>query len=118
MDATNMDATNMVVLRGSIVSEPVVRELPSGSVVTQLEVTTRSDSLTAAVPVAVHDRTVGVGQGDEVVVTGHVNRRFFRAGGVTQSRTEVIAAEVIRVSRRKTVARALAGAARYLATEP
>ena len=29
--------------------------------------------------------------GDEVVVTGRVQRRFFRAGGATQSRTEVVA---------------------------
>jgi single-strand DNA-binding protein len=33
--------------------------------------------------------------GSEVVVAGHVRRRFFRAGGVTQSRTEVVATRVI-----------------------
>ncbi|HEX2851537.1 MAG TPA: hypothetical protein VHN98_13335, partial [Acidimicrobiales bacterium] len=32
--------------------------------------------------------------GDEVVVVGHVSRRFFRAGGATQSRTEVVARSV------------------------
>ena len=102
-----MDAINVVVLRGVITSEPRVRELPSGSVVTQLEVTTRGDELTASVPVVVHDRPVTVTAGDEVVVRGHVHRRFFRAGGVTQSRTEVVAAEVVRSRRSRSVERTL-----------
>ena len=32
--------------------------------------------------------------GQAVVVVGHVRRRFFRAGGATQSRTEVVAERV------------------------
>jgi len=107
MDANNIDANNMVLLRGSITSEPVVRDLPSGDVVTHLEVTTRVAGRATSVPVAVHDRPVTVGSGDEVVVTGHVSRRFFRSGGVTQSRTEVIAADVIKTTRRRTIERAL-----------
>ena len=35
--------------------------------------------------------------GEEVLVTGRVRRRFFRAGGGTQSRTEVLAEVVVRV---------------------
>ena len=34
-----------------------------------------------------------------VVVVGTVRRRFFRAGGATQSRTEVLADKVVRASR-------------------
>jgi len=30
------------------------------------------------------------------VVIGHVRRRFFRAGGVTASRTEIVADKVVR----------------------
>jgi single-strand DNA-binding protein len=38
-----------------------------------------------------------------VVVTGRVRRRFFRAGGYTQSRTEVVADAVVPTRRRKRV---------------
>lgn len=102
-----MEATNLVVLRGTISGEPHVRELPSGDSVTQLVVTTRVDGVATTVPVAVHDRVVAARAGDEVVVVGHVRRRFFRAGGVTQSRTEVIAERLVRAGRRATVARLL-----------
>ena len=102
-----MDANNLVLLRGTLTSEPVVRELPSGSTVTQLELTTQVAGRASSVPVALHDRSVTLTAGDEVVITGHVNRRFFRAGGVTQSRTEVIATDVIKATRRRTVERAV-----------
>jgi hypothetical protein len=36
-----------------------------------------------------------------------VRRRFFRAGGVTQSRTEVVAASVVKASSRRSAARAI-----------
>ena len=110
-----MDATNVVVLRGTITSEPRRRELPSGSVVTQLEITTRSEQLTASVPVVVQERVVVAGAGDEVVVTGYVRRRFFQAGGVTQSRTEVVAANVLRATRLRSVERAMIAVARAVA---
>ena len=109
-----MDANNLVIVRGVVSSEPRRRELPSGGVVTHLDVTTRSDALTASVPIAVYDRTVDAAKDDEVVVTGHVSRRFFRAGGATQSRTELVAGDVVRVSRKRAVEKALATAAELL----
>ena len=111
-----MDANNVVLLRGTVTSNPVVRELPSGVTVTQVEMTTQVAGRAISVPVAVHDRRVTVGCGDSVVVTGHVSRRFFRAGGATQSRTEVIASDVIRVSRRRTVERSVAAVIDALAS--
>lgn len=110
-----MDSNNLVVIRGVVSNEPRIRELPSGGIVTQLDVTTRSEALTASVPVAVYDRTVDAVAGDEVVVTGHLNRRFFRAGGVTQSRTELVAGDVVRVSRKRTVEKAISTVAELLA---
>lgn len=104
-----MDANNVVLLRGTITSEPICRTLPSGDTVTQLELSTKVDGRTTSVPVAVHSDRVTVIAGDEVVVTGHVSRRFFRAGGVTQSRTEVIAAEVLKRTRKRTIERAIEG---------
>jgi hypothetical protein len=45
---------------------------------------------------------------------GSIRRRFFRAGGATQSRTEVVAEQVIAADRRRQVIRALAGLRRLL----
>jgi single-strand DNA-binding protein len=45
--------------------------------------------------------------GTEVVVTGHVRRRFFRAGGSTQSRTEVVADQVVKARARAKARRAV-----------
>lgn len=111
-----MDVNNLVVVRGVVSSEPRPRELPSGGRVTQFDVTTRRDGVASSVPVSVYERTVDAVAGDEVVVTGHVNRRFFRAGGVTQSRTEVIAADVLRTTRKRAIEKALTAVAALLAT--
>ena len=94
-----MNANNVVVLRGRVSSEPRVRELPSGSAIVNLEVTTVVDDVSVSVPVVVDSATVECAAGDEVVVVGTVRRRFFRAGGATQSRTEVLADKVVRASR-------------------
>lgn len=110
-----MDVNNLVVVRGVVSSEPRIRELPSGGVVTQLDITTRGDALTTSVPIAIYDRPVDAAKGDQVIATGHINRRFFRAGGVTQSRTELVAGDVVRISRKRAVEKALAAAADLLA---
>jgi single-strand DNA-binding protein len=100
-----MDASNLVVLRGVVTGAPRPTELPSGSIVTHLAVTTRSGDVTTSVPVVVHDREVAVATGDDVLVAGRVQRRFFRAGGSTQSRTEVVAAELVPARRTRSAAR-------------
>ena len=95
---TTLDASNVAVLAGELSGEPRRRELPSGSVLVEFDVTTRGDSGTGSVPVAWFDPGTaadGLAAGSAVVVAGHVRRRFFRAGGVTQSRTEVVATRVI-----------------------
>jgi single-strand DNA-binding protein len=105
---------NIVVLRGVLSSTPVIRELASGSIVHSLELTTRDEEgRSASVPVAWFDPPVAsaLDTGAEVVVTGSVRRRFFRAGGATQSRTEVVASAVVPASRRRQVERAVARAA-------
>jgi single-strand DNA-binding protein len=94
-----MDSNNVVLIRGRVSSEPRVRELPSGSMVVNLEVTTQVADSSVSVPVLVESASVECGAGDDVVVVGHVRRRFFRAGGITQSRTEVLAEKVVRASR-------------------
>lgn len=106
-----MDSSNLVLLRGTLSSAPRVRELPSGSTLAQLEVTTPHPEGARSVPVAWFDPpssfTDRLAEGIELAVVGHVRRRFFRAGGATQSRTEVIAERVALGSRRRDIERLL-----------
>ena len=104
-----MNANNVVLLQGRVSSEPRLRELPSGSAVVNLEVTTLIDEVSVSVPVVLDGGTVDCAAGDDVLVVGHVRRRFFRAGGATQSRTEVVASAVVRASRTRSAQKLMAG---------
>jgi single-strand DNA-binding protein len=105
---------NVVILQGTLSCDPVARDLPSGDHLLAYEVTTRPDDGPAlSVPVTWFDPPKAAGrltEGTEVVVTGRVRRRFFRAGGATASRTEVVASEVVPVGRRARVEKAVAAA--------
>lgn len=107
--------SNLVVLTGTITLDPTLRELRTGSVLQFDLSTVLGDSTTASVPVAWHQPTdaqvAAVGAGHEVVVVGTVRRRFFRVGGQTQSRTEVIVSTLLPARRKKTVASLLAATA-------
>jgi len=99
---------NVVLLRGVVERAPEVRQLADGTELAVLDVRTEVASGRATAPVA----WVTNGQplpevGTEVVVTGHVRRRFFRAGGSTQSRTEVVADAVVPARSRARVRRAV-----------
>ena len=109
-----MNDLNVAAVCGTVTSEPRQRELPSGAVVTNVEVTTRLDDGIHSVPVVVVDTAVTVGAGDQVVAVGHIVRRFFRAGGVTQSRTELVASTLVPARNRRSVDRALTRAAEAL----
>lgn len=110
---------NIAVIRGSVRAEPTARELPGGAVVVQFDVVTTTESdgrrLSGAVPVAwIGPTTAQLGLlagGSEMLVVGTVRRRFFRVGGVTQSRTEVVADAVVPMRQRKRVGTALRVAA-------
>lgn len=71
--------------------------------------TAADDGAQVSVPVAWFDPGFAPdwGAGTELVVAGVVKRRFFRSGGVTQTRTEVVAAEVVEASKRRQVQRML-----------
>lgn len=101
---------NIVVLRGSLSRPPVTRELPSGDLLVTYEVTVRpADGARAeTVPVTWFEAPQGAVDlpvDEEVVVCGRVRRRFFRAGGVTQSRVEVVATRVVPARQVKTAQR-------------
>jgi len=95
-------ARNLVIVVGCLSRAPEVRPLPSGDVLVAYEVTVAGAGRPSeSVPVvwfgAEDDApAVDAEAGDTVTVVGRVRRRFFRAGGTTQSRTEVVADEITR----------------------
>jgi single-strand DNA-binding protein len=106
---------NVVVVRGSVVRAPEVRELPSGARTVSFDVRTDGpDGRAEAVPVAWTDPPAAdeaaLEEGTQVLVVGRIRRRFFRSGGATQSRTELVADDVVR-SRQAKRARAALDAA-------
>lgn len=110
---------NIAVLRGEIATIPADRELRTGSVIVHFDVATSAPAARTGggsgsgerVPVAWPDppsrARALVEPGATVVVVGRVRRRFFRAGGVTQSRTEVVATQVVPARRRAATAKLL-----------
>ncbi|HUR23040.1 MAG TPA: single-stranded DNA-binding protein [Acidimicrobiales bacterium] len=109
---------NVVVLQGSLTRPAEHRSLPSGDSLVGLEMTVpRAGEKAESVPVvwpgapaAAADLDVG----EKVVVVGRVRRRFFRSGGVTQSRTEVVADVVVQAARTKRAKNAVARVAELL----
>ena len=96
---------NVVMLQGTLSRAPEERHLASGDRVVGYEVSVPSpEGRAESVPVVWFDPPAAGSKleaGSEVVVTGRVRRRFFRVGGATQSRTEVVASVVVnRRSRR------------------
>lgn len=103
--------TNIVVLVGRLGRPPEARELPSGQkMVTYEVVIDRPRERADFVPVLWVDAPAGAGDHDpdeRVLVVGRVRRRFFLAGGRTESRTEVVAEAVVDARDEKQVTAAL-----------
>jgi single-strand DNA-binding protein len=103
--------SNVALLRGAVVGELISRDLPSGSTVVQFDVATTitagDKTAKVSVPVSWVDppsRALDpIEQGLDVVVVGTVRRRFFRSGGSTQSRTEVVVDAIVPARRTKQV---------------
>jgi single-strand DNA-binding protein len=124
---------NVVVLVGHLSSTPRRTQLPSGDERWAFELSCASDpaspvpaasvageTVTLSVPVTVASPIAGIeafDTGTELVVTGVVRRRFYRAGGITHSRTEVVAQSVVQITARRSADRALAMAVRALGRE-
>jgi single-strand DNA-binding protein len=106
--------TNLAILVGVLSRDAELRTLPSGDQLVALELTVRPEGGPAeTVPVAWPDAPAAArawAMGEEVLVTGRVRRRYFRAGGSTQSRTEVVADRAVPTRRATTAGRALAAA--------
>ena len=108
-----MVASNLVLLHGTLSRASERRTLPSGDELVQYEITTRdgdgpADSVPVVWPAA--PARAEFDAGVTVVVAGRVRRRYFRAGGVTGSRTEVVATQVVEATRRRQARNAIAKA--------
>jgi single-strand DNA-binding protein len=108
---------NVVILRGRLTRPPEERALPSGDRVVSYDVRVEvTDGPADMVPVVCGPppEPDAFAVGDEVVVTGRVRRRFYRAGGATQSRTEVVADAIVLAADGRRARRAVGAAVRLL----
>ena len=116
--ATAPNAINVVALVGRLARPAEQRELPSGERLVAYQVTVdRPGHRAEGVPVVWLGAPAAAadhGVDDVVVVVGRVRRRFFRAGGSTQSRTEVVADRVVAASNTKRARAVLADARRRI----
>ncbi len=110
---------NIVILSGRLSSRPRCTELPSGAVRWNLDVSCPdADGRLVGVPVAWDGEVPDTWDvHTPIVVTGAVRRRFFRSAGATQSRTEVEAAAVVEVTRRRSEDVALTRSLRFLGAD-
>ena len=104
-------ALNLVVAVGRLTRPAELRVLPSGDQLVTLELTVpRGTERAESLPVSwfgAPARATGLDVDDEVLVVGRVRRRFFTSGGVTQSRTEVVAEAVVPTRQKKRMAVAI-----------
>jgi single-strand DNA-binding protein len=109
---------NVVVLHGRLTRPTELRLLPSGDRLAALELSVaRSEGKAESVPVVWPEPPAAVADLEVdhlVVVVGRVRRRFFRAGGQTQSRTEVVADRVVPARHARRARTAVAEAAARL----
>ena len=100
-----MVAVNVVVLAGRLSDRPEVKTMPSGDQVTRFRLhVPEAGKRVLPLPVSAWERMARracdrLDKGDEVLVRGHLVRRFFRDGGGGRSVTEVVATEVKKLER-------------------
>jgi single-strand DNA-binding protein len=89
---------NLAIIIGSLAKPVEVRSLPNGTSVASFDLQVlRTDESPETVPVTLsemHEPLTDWAVDQQLLVIGRVRRRFFRVGGVIQSRTEVVAGRV------------------------
>lgn len=97
-------STNVALVRGHLVAQPLVRVIDRHQRATTFDVATVVNGRRMVVPVvALNIDLPVIKTGDEVVAVGHVRRRFFRAGARTQSVTELCAEVIVPAKRASKV---------------
>lgn len=99
-----MVTTNVVVLAGTVAADPVQRRMPSGQLVMEIRVSVPEDGKRllplpvsvweGEVPDASWDTVLALSKGDQVLVSGKMQRRFYRSGAGARSLTEVVAQDI------------------------
>jgi single-strand DNA-binding protein len=106
---------NLAIVIGSLAKPAQVRALPNGLCLATFDLQVRlADQSPDTVPVALFDAPDQVTEwtvGQELLAIGRVKRRFFRVGGATQSRTELVADRVLPMAPEEDVRTVLADAA-------
>ncbi|MBI4260363.1 MAG: single-stranded DNA-binding protein [Actinobacteria bacterium] len=106
-----MVSVNLVVLAGKVSADPLDRQLPSGDEITELRLSVpEPGKRLLPLPVVAWHRAVGkralkgIGKGDDVLVYGQLNRRFYRTGNGVGGRSvmEVVATEIKKLEARET----------------
>lgn len=108
---------NIVVLQGTLSSEPVERTLPSGLTISDWTVSTQVDGAKLKVPVQWTEPNKAVqrfAKGDEVIITGSVRQRFYQAGGILMSRTEVVGEHVTKPTQKVATTKLLSAVGKEL----
>ena len=97
-------SVNVVVLAGTIATDPVERRMPSGEECTEIRLSVpESGRRLLPLPIVAWHAEVGkkhlreLHQGDEVLVFGRLIRRFYRSGAGARSLTEVVASGLKRL---------------------
>lgn len=115
-------ALNLAAVAGRLCRPAAERLLPSGDRLVALEVSVAGASgRLETVPVVWADPPAwasALDVGEPVVVTGRVRRWFFRAGGSTQSRTELVADVVVPARQASRARAALEAVGRRLSPVP
>jgi hypothetical protein len=88
-----MTNINTVHLTGTVQTNPRMRELPSGNAIWAFELNTGR----ASIPIVYDGPLVPSAKDTEVDIHGEIVSRFFRVGGATQRRVEVLATSVRRL---------------------
>lgn len=98
--STRTGSTNVVLVRGRLVSSPTMRTIGRQQRVASFDLASVVQGRRSVVPVTTSASNVSTMKtGDEVTVVGYVRRRFFRAGSRTQSITEIFGEQVVLGSR-------------------
>lgn len=103
---------NVAVILGRLSRPGAERVLPSGDRLLSLELSvSHAGQRAETLPVVVFEPPSSASHldaGEEVLVIGRVRRRFFRAAGTLQARTEVVARTVVATRRAGRARKALA----------
>jgi len=111
-----MPPINLAVLQGALSKTPEPRLLADGRTIWELDISVRpANGPATTVPVSWAGPPDGLepsrwASGEELVIVGSVRRRFYRAGGATVSRTDVLADRVVPARQRKRAAALVADA--------